>query len=233
MVLDFLQDIEETATADEVSRSFQRLIEKFGFTYFCTGAIKPGRNERGMVWATSLKHGWFTHWVRNGYISQDPVIWRLKQDMRPLRWRDLRDQGTAPRLDILDDAVEFGVRDGWSLAFEFGSSDVPAIAVGLGTDKYALRPEDASALHLASVYCGLKLAQFEDKRPEIRNLLSERERECLKWVAAGKTDWEISEIIGISHQTVHKHVSNSLGKLKARTRAHAVAAALATKQLAI
>jgi DNA-binding CsgD family transcriptional regulator len=61
--------------------------------------------------------------------------------------------------------------------------------------------------------------------------LTPRERECLQWVAAGKTDWEISQILSISEQTVHGYVQNALAKLGARTRAQAVALAIHASQI--
>ena len=54
-------------------------------------------------------------------------------------------------------------------------------------------------------------------------LLSAREGECLRWVAAGKTDWEIGMILGISSATVRFHIDRARGKLGVRSRAHAVA----------
>jgi DNA-binding CsgD family transcriptional regulator len=62
--------------------------------------------------------------------------------------------------------------------------------------------------------------------------LTPRERECLRWVAAGKTDWEIGQILTISEQTAHGYVQNALAKLGARTRAQAVALAMLSAQLA-
>jgi DNA-binding CsgD family transcriptional regulator len=63
--------------------------------------------------------------------------------------------------------------------------------------------------------------------------LTKRERECLIWVASGRTDWEISEILRISHQTVHKHINSSLRKLNATTRAHAVALAILSQEISL
>lgn len=56
--------------------------------------------------------------------------------------------------------------------------------------------------------------------------LTPRERECLKWAANGKSEWEISQILGISEHTSEKHLINAKTKLKAVNRAHAVAEAL-------
>jgi DNA-binding CsgD family transcriptional regulator len=53
--------------------------------------------------------------------------------------------------------------------------------------------------------------------------LSERELECIRWVAAGKTDWEIGMILGLSSSTARFHIENARRKLDASTRAQAVA----------
>jgi LuxR family quorum-sensing system transcriptional regulator CciR len=36
--------------------------------------------------------------------------------------------------------------------------------------------------------------------------LTDRQRECILWVARGKSDWEISRILGIEHETVVRHL---------------------------
>ena len=55
--------------------------------------------------------------------------------------------------------------------------------------------------------------------------LTVSEGECLQWLAAGKGNWEISEICGISENTVKFHVRNVLVKLGVTNRAAAVAKA--------
>ncbi len=55
--------------------------------------------------------------------------------------------------------------------------------------------------------------------------LSEREIECLTWVALGRTDGDISELIHRSPTTARFHVENAMSKLGARNRAQAVAIA--------
>jgi LuxR family quorum-sensing system transcriptional regulator CciR len=36
--------------------------------------------------------------------------------------------------------------------------------------------------------------------------LTPRQRECLIWVAKGKTDWEIGEILGLNEETVTEYL---------------------------
>lgn len=56
-------------------------------------------------------------------------------------------------------------------------------------------------------------------------LLSAREIECLSWVAAGKTSWEIAKIVGITPRTVEFHVRNCTQKLGCTSRCQAVSRA--------
>lgn len=52
--------------------------------------------------------------------------------------------------------------------------------------------------------------------------LTPRERDCIAFVSEGKTDWEISVIMGISQSTAHQHVESARRKLGAVNRAQAV-----------
>lgn len=54
-----------------------------------------------------------------------------------------------------------------------------------------------------------------------------REREILALLATGSTDAEIADLLGLSPATVQTHVRNAKTKLGARTRAQAVALAIA------
>lgn len=56
--------------------------------------------------------------------------------------------------------------------------------------------------------------------------LTHRESDCLGWTAAGKTAWEIGQILKISERTAHFHLQNAMRKLDARTKYQAVMAAM-------
>jgi LuxR family quorum sensing-dependent transcriptional regulator len=137
----------------------------------------------------------------------------------------------ASGLTILDEVREFGLSDGLTSSFHL--TDGTVFGITLGTPNYDLDPTARTSILLASAYCGTKLAECLHWPLREPIPLSLRERECICWVATGKTDWEISEILGISQQTVHKHVSNALKKLGAGTRAHAVAIALSSRLIAL
>jgi PAS domain S-box-containing protein len=61
--------------------------------------------------------------------------------------------------------------------------------------------------------------------------LSEREREVMTLVASGLQSNDVAGLLFLSPETVKSHVHNSMVKLGAHTRAHAVAIALVTGQI--
>lgn len=56
--------------------------------------------------------------------------------------------------------------------------------------------------------------------------LTRREQEVIGWLRHGKSNWEISRILGISERTVKFHVTSIMRKLNAVTRTQAVALAM-------
>jgi DNA-binding CsgD family transcriptional regulator len=59
-----------------------------------------------------------------------------------------------------------------------------------------------------------------------RRGLTDREREVLTLLARGYTGEEVARELSVSAETVRAHVRNSVTKLHARTRLHAVVMAL-------
>jgi len=61
---------------------------------------------------------------------------------------------------------------------------------------------------------------LEERREEVR--LTAREREVLSWVARGKTNVEIAELLWLAPSTVRKHLENVYAKLNVSSRTAAV-----------
>jgi DNA-binding CsgD family transcriptional regulator len=84
------------------------------------------------------------------------------------------------------------------------------------------------ALHLAGLEL-LRRTELLGVRPPGHHdalHLSDRERECLQWVADGKTDWEIGQILSISEKTVNAYIERVKHKLDVQTRPQALVVAI-------
>ena len=63
------------------------------------------------------------------------------------------------------------------------------------------------------------------------SILTKREREIFELLIKNKTTHEIASILYISEKTVINHISNVMGKLSVKWRAHAVCELLRMKEL--
>ena len=50
-------------------------------------------------------------------------------------------------------------------------------------------------------------------------ILTDRQRDCVLWAARGKTDWEISVILGVGHETVIQHLKHARERYGVQKRA--------------
>jgi len=107
-----------------------------------------------------------------------------------------------------------------------------ATAGDLGGERGPLLELIGPFLHLA--WMRSQLARpLEDIQAAARapDLLTVREKEILRWIHLGKSNFEIGTILGISPLTVKNHVQKILRKLNVRNRTQAVGRALALRFL--
>lgn len=113
--------------------------------------------------------------------------------------------------------------------------DPVAAALGGGTDQVLLNLAglQLSVRNMGRVGIGETMLLLEQRSStgatpsRLDNAaLTPRETEVLSWLAKGKTNRDIGDILGLSHRTVNKHLEHVFEKLGVETRA--AAAALAT-----
>jgi LuxR family transcriptional regulator, quorum-sensing system regulator BjaR1 len=127
----------------------------------------------------------------------------------------------------MDEGREFRMNDGFG--FGVHTADGRSGVLIAGCEFYELGPRDEACLHMAGIYFLDRLKELNPP-PELETIrLTPRERDCLSWVAAGKSDWEISVILGISENTARGYVQQAMEKLQVSNRPHAVAVGLLRK----
>jgi DNA-binding CsgD family transcriptional regulator len=91
-------------------------------------------------------------------------------------------------------------------------------------DEAAMSVESASRAQMLCCYALSQIAP--DLIVESTNPLSDRERECLRWVSEGKTTDDVALILGVSSNTVNGYIAHAIQKLSASNRALAMANAI-------
>lgn len=221
---DFIETLEEKASVEELVQAFQAFLSDFGFIAFCVGnPIAPKLALEDRVLVSTWPDEWNKIWFERNYVAVDPVVYQLLAQAVPFRWRDLRSQVTGHGAEVMDAARDFKFLDGIAIPVRSQMREIMGITMAGPNIKLTKREE--MCIYMAAIYFHARLEQLKGKdRDEVK--LTARERECLSWAAAGKTDWEISQILGISHETTKQHMKKTIAKLDAMHRAQAVALAI-------
>ncbi len=175
--------------------------------------------EKVRHFALEGPEGWYDYYFKHDLRRGNPVFRNLARRSGGFVWSEIDDRCAADKR-WFDALAEFDMPDGMSVP-----SHGPGGRMGwvsFTVERIDMNPLERQAISLASLalHDRLRVLAGDIAKPVS---LSERERDCLGFVAQGKSDWEISVILSISQSTVHTHVENAKRKLEARTRAQAVA----------
>jgi len=228
---ELVEHLERQTSIPSLLASFQRLVLAHGMDCFVVADPSRAEPERDdWLWGATWPVFWYRRYIEQNHLVNDPVVARLNRSPAPFRWSQTFANAGREARRVLGEGREFGLNDGLAVAVH-GEAGLGAVSIG--ARHYELSPRQQASLQLAAYYLYGRLANLRARQASpVRRPLTPRERECLQWVAAGKTDWEIGQILTISEQTAHGYVQNALAKLGARTRAQAVALAMLSAQLA-
>ncbi|MDX1580466.1 MAG: LuxR family transcriptional regulator [Alphaproteobacteria bacterium] len=226
-------DVSKRATdLDSLADAFEQALSPLGFDKFaCLSIVDFENPPQDMVAFARYPEDWVERYQEQGYVLKDPMMHATMTSRVPFRWQD---QLPKLKLDgiqrqIMSEAEEAGIKYGYTIPVHNRLSNSANLTVC--ASEAELPAESYSATHLMAVYlyeAGKRIVRAEQKT---KPRLSPRERECLKWVAAGKSDWEIGSILGISQNTAHFYVEGAKRKLEVSTRIQAVVEALLSNEI--
>jgi LuxR family transcriptional regulator, quorum-sensing system regulator BjaR1 len=224
--LDFVDAVERLSSPD-VIKLFESEIKACGFhAYIMAGLPAPGTALPDLTLANGWPAEWFELYTRENFSAFDPVPRFGVSTVQPFEWSEARyDKDEDPAAHrVMTSAAEFRLKYGYCIPLHY---DECGAVISLATEHLRLDPLAKGALQLIGVYAHNRIQSLAKPPREKPDLLTAREREVLRWVAGGKTSWEISVILKISERTVKFHLVEASRKLNAVNRTSAVAKALA------
>lgn len=220
---DCIADMKRADTSADLSGSAGALFTDLGLPYFALARFfRPDRVADVSVLAGSFQPDWSSRYVANGYGSRSLIVREMLGTRDPYSWGDVMQRRPVDehQIRIAAEAGDFGLADGLFTPVRWVDGSYAAVVLaGPGPD-LADSFVRTSAGILSSFYAaeGRRLAPASTGPTP---LLSNRQRECLAWVRQGKSSGMISEILGLSVQTVDEHLSAACRKLGVRTRVQA------------
>lgn len=236
--LDFVQAIQQLTNYDQISRRIIDELEWFGFSCVTSLSVPgPGKELKECIQLNTRPTQYVDRYVEKNYVFEDPAITELRYTTTPYSWGDIRKRRLLKKSEkaIMDEGREFGARDGFLVPIVTASGEV-SIFCPCGLEPN-LSPRARAAIEIIGIYShhALRRALRDKMREEAprHQPLTRREREIMHWVAAGKTDDEIGEILNIGATTVATHIENAKHKLDAIRRTYAVVQALRLGEIAL
>jgi LuxR family quorum-sensing system transcriptional regulator CciR len=225
---DFVRQLLATDNIDDLGAALDCVTRLLGFEYFAlTEHVNP-RAHPSAIRLHSYPQGWVDRFEDAELGPVDPIHRASSMYGVAFAWDELPDRITLTARDrlILSAAADHGI---------FGGFTVPANVPGAisGSCSFAgLRSRPLPGTRILAQIAGLYA--FEAARrlwhdpASMRDgkAMTDRERDCVIWVGRGKTDWEIAQILGISHETVIRHVKNARQRYEADKRTLLVVRAL-------
>jgi LuxR family quorum sensing-dependent transcriptional regulator len=220
--LELVFDLDAAASEAAVAARFQRYAVQAGFaSVACVMLPRAGDLDSDCVLMNTRPKRWSAEYLRGHLAPADPVLREATRRDCAFVWSEIwRRRALTPRESaVMSYSAEFGMRDGLVVPiFEVGGIGL----VSFATDKLKLGDGERRALTLAAVYLHNRLSALRRKRVTAMVPLTEREREVMRWTAAGKSDWQIGRILNISAKTVNFHVENVKRKFGVASRTQAI-----------
>ena len=222
---EFAQAVRHPIEATEFGAILRQLCKGFGLSNVVyLGVNVPGLTNGGIFVETAYSDDWRKHYIDNHYERIDPVVQIGLKRITPLDWMEI-DQRSLKVRAFFDEAASFGVgKQGLSFPIRGPHGEIALLSINSHhSDAEWLRLKQAYmkdfqtiAFFLHNIVLAKDCVQL-DCVPHITS----REIECIKWAAAGKTEWETAEILKISVKTVNFHMENVKVRLNCVTKTQA------------
>jgi LuxR family transcriptional regulator len=233
LMTQFASDLERAADLDGAMDILSGFTKKIGFpmvdyAYTPVCRLPNGEWKRPPVKTRDFPPKWDKRWDRHG--PNDPYYHACLSKEPWVKWSSIRQRGnfSQSERDCLEYLSDVQLVHGVTIPILFRGGSLAFVS-----GAWHCNPTDdviESRARLLSIiapyFHNTVFAKFGTPFQTSTGDLSPRERECITWLAQGKTAEETAIILGRSAETVRVHLKNSMVKLGATNCKHAISKAI-------
>lgn len=237
----FVERCERSGPTQALAGIFEHAVEQMGFRHFaCCSHVDFNDPPPRAVVLHNYPPAWATLYVERKLFRCDPVLQHAEHSLLPFRWNTpaFIDTLTKPQKRVLYEAATAGVADGYTVPIHLPwTAGALRASCSVIPDSEFIEDRAYRAVQIMAIYLYASVEHRQggkdarESGPSAGPWLSMRERQCLELVAQGKSDWDISQLLGISESTVHKHVESAKRRLSVSTRIQAVVWAVQHREI--
>jgi len=212
-------------------------LQNYGLEHLAYAAINLPSATRNSLIAVTYPPDWQKHYLQEGYVNVDPIVQAGMGGILPVDWETV-DRSDPLVVRFFDEAQGFRISPkglSFPIRGRHGEFALFSVTSALRDREWRKLKKDymRDFMVLAYYFHSWALKIESDERIELVPKLSVREKDCLRWRAVGKSDWEIGEILAIGERTVKFHLETARSKLGATNTLHAVAKAMSRGLVAL
>jgi DNA-binding CsgD family transcriptional regulator len=227
---DELRHLSSAKTLDEITTICQRYASDLGFDNFIYALRIPSQfSESQIVLVKGFPDEWLNHYFESAFYECDPVIKYCNNAIVPVAWHNLRVAETSTAARVMHEATEFGLKTGISMPIHTAQGEFGIFSFSINSQLLSAQLVAQQAMlyvQLMAGYVHEAIRRVLNLHNKPVGLLTEREKECLRWAADGKTSWEIAQLLHVTERTANFHLNNVMLKLDVSNRQHAIAKAV-------
>ena len=202
------------------------LAREYGFERTLFAVVpNPAMRFADAYVRTNIADDWCRLYEAEGFVDIDPRVAHCLTQTCPLVWSGAL-FATASQQRLHDAAKRYGLDCGVVLPIHGPKGEAGMLCLCASETT-----PDALNRHLECHLPTLSLLRdvafdtappfFADYADAFIPRLTPRECECLKWIAHGKSTWDIAQIVGCSEATVNFHMTNIRSKFGVSSRSAA------------
>ncbi len=233
-VQQFVRACNRVTRIPELEDLLEDATRTFGFDYYALSHHASLHSATNVIRIVDVPELWTDMIAARGYFNDDPVFAASEKTAASFNWFDLPNiiELTPRHIEIIEAARDAGIGNGFAVPVHI-PGEYPATCAFLVRTGRNLPVANFPAVHYVGCFAFEAarrmtpgLTRFGAVEQRSGNTLTQRQFDCLALVAKGKSDWDIGRLLGISDQTVHKHIEESKRRYGVPTRMQLVVRAL-------
>ncbi|MEM7709339.1 MAG: LuxR family transcriptional regulator [Pseudomonadota bacterium] len=216
----FTDAIHATSETSDLWDVMIRFMSGRGVRMASFHTVSGMRPVEPLIQAHGFPEDWVRHYVAADLIRFDPIVALAAKRTKPFLWSDV---ANLTRLGpdeaaFLRDLETAAVGDGLAMQVYGPNARSAYVGLGFGGPAPHLSGPEVFELKSAAQIGYLRYCELTDHRHALERDLSPREEEILGWIARGKSNGVIADILGVSRHTVDTNVRRIFEKLEVSDR---------------
>lgn len=216
------------AAATDVGRLwdvFVRYFDGHGVWRIACVLFPPSGLDHTQSWVRlfGIPESWIANYLEEGLFNHDPIRLYAATASKPVKWLDIPQLRTlsAEQEIFLNNLLSYCPAGGWAIPVFGPNGRNGYVAIAIPHNLSDIPGDLLIEFQVVSQFAHQRFCELAAHQSVRVATLSRREREVLHWVARGKSNGVIADIIGISSNTVDTHLRRIYLKLQVSDRVSA------------